>query len=107
MYIFRNTKKKHFTNHGSAANSVSTFLQNTGEKISFFEKTDNVFTTSARTSVFKILISLARKRLQVLHSNKKDIKPCEKDGEPFCWTPCTTICHSFENDPGPWKSFFF
>ena len=106
MYIFRNTKKKHFTNYGSAANSVSIFLQNTGAKISFFEKTDNVFTTSARTSVFKILISLARKRLQVLHSNKKDIKPCEKDGEPFCWTPCTTICHSFENDPGPWKSFF-
>ena len=32
MYIFRNTKKKHFTNHGSAANSVSTFLQNTGAK---------------------------------------------------------------------------
>ena len=66
-----------------------------------------MFSPQMQEQVFlKYLKSLARKRLQVLHSNKKDIKPCEKDGEPFCWTPCTTICHSFENDPGPWKSFF-
>ena len=58
MYIFRNTKKKHFTNHGSAANSVSTFLQNTAvhwcKKYHSLKKTDNVFTTNARTSVSEI-----------------------------------------------------